>query len=308
MGVGAEKIGRGLLRTANGVVNLIIWLLILLLIAFSAYALWDSQQLYYAADTTCYERYKPRIEDQGKTFGELQALNPEVFSWLTLYGTNIDYPVVQGDDNMKYVNTNAEGEYSLTGAIFLDHRNRRDFSDFNSIFYGHHMEKNAMFGDLDRFAELAFFTSHRYGNLYVDGKDYGLEILMFLHADAYDMSIFAPAQQGEAAQQQYIGLLYQLARHTQGLEMTLADRIVLLTTCSSASTNGRDIVVARITDEPFKDTFYRDDDVVSREQEGIDKPTDWWENLPPWALPAGISCLVILMVFVLARKVKRKRQ
>ncbi|MCG4817374.1 class B sortase, partial [Collinsella aerofaciens] len=75
----------------------------------------------------------------GLSFEQLKELNPEVFGWLTVYGTNIDYPVTQGKDNWKYVNTNALGEYSLSGAIFLDYTNRKDFQDFNSILYGHHM-------------------------------------------------------------------------------------------------------------------------------------------------------------------------
>jgi len=122
----------------------------------------------------------------------LQAINPEVFSWLTVYGTNIDYPVAQGQDNMKYVNTNAEGKYSLSGSIFLDYNNSKDFSDFNSILYGHHMQKKTMFGEIGSFSNQYFFDSHRYGNLYYGGKDHGIEFFAFIHTSAYDDTVFTP--------------------------------------------------------------------------------------------------------------------
>lgn len=305
MGVGAKTMGRYAVRAANGVVNLIILLLILLLIAFGAYALWDSQQIYETADATRYERYRPRIEDEGKSFGELQALNPEVFAWLTVYGTNIDYPVVQGDDNMKYVNTNAEGDYALTGAIFLDSRNRRDFSDFNSIFYGHHMAKEAMFGELDRFADRDFFASHRYGHLYVDGNNYGLEFFLFLHADAYDVDVFSPAVQGEEAQQQYLDRLQGMALQERDLIVTLDDNMFLLSTCSSDSTNGRDILVARLTDTLFENTFLIQE---SHGEHGtVDERADVLERMPRWLIPAMIVFLLILLTGMVLRLAKRKR-
>ena len=143
MSVTAQNMAKKAVRTANSLVNFAVLAAILLLLAFGCYALWDSDQVYNAANAAQYEIYKPTVENEGKTFQELQAINPEVFSWLTVYETNIDYPVTQGDDNMKYVNTNAEGGYSLSGSIFLDYENSRDFSDFNSILFGHHMEKQA---------------------------------------------------------------------------------------------------------------------------------------------------------------------
>ena len=139
----------------------------MILLAFAGYALWDSNQIYQAADKSSYALYKPTETNEGKSFQELQAVNPEVFAWLTVYGTNIDYPVTQGHDNMKYVNTNAEGLYSLSGAIFLDCNNSRHFSDFNHIVYGHHMENKVMFGELADFANRAMFDAHRYDQVTV---------------------------------------------------------------------------------------------------------------------------------------------
>ncbi len=93
-----------------------------------------------------YAIYKPQEDTLG--FQELQSMNSDVIAWITVYDTPIDYPVVQGKDNWEYVNKNAEGEYSLTGAIFMDSENNPDFQDFNTILYGHNMVPNVMFGSI----------------------------------------------------------------------------------------------------------------------------------------------------------------
>ena len=249
-----EAIGGGIIKAANAMVDTTVLIIIVLLFAFAGYALWDSNQIYQTAEKAQYEVYKPTVEDEGKSFQELQAINPEVFSWLNVYGTNIDYPVTQADDNMKYVNTNAEGNYSLSGAIFLDKSNSNDFSDFNNIVYGHHMEKKVMFGEIGNFSEQEMFDTRRYGNLYFDGKDHGIEFFAFVHADAYDGSVFSP-NVSEGARQAYLDNLLELATHKRDIGVTVNDRIVLLSTCSSGSTNGRDILVGKLTGETYPDAF-----------------------------------------------------
>ena len=306
MSIGAAEIGKKAVRITNSIVNIAVLIVILLLIAFSAYALWDSDQVYQLADAKKYEIYKPRIEDEGKSFGELQALNPEVFAWLTVYGTNIDYPVTQGENNMKYVNTNAEGNYSLSGAIFLDSANSKDFTDFNSIFYGHHMEKQAMFGEIGYFTEKSYFDARLYGNLYYDGKDHGLEFFAFLHIDAYDSSVFAPGIQGEEEQQAYLEDLLLKAKHSRDIGVTVEDRIVLLSTCSAESTNGRDILVAKITDELYEDAFKTIETNNTGTQSTVDTQQGSWKSIPAW-LWITLAVLVALIILVIVIFNRRKR-
>ena len=250
-----NDLGRRVIWLINGIVNLAVLIAIVLLSAFAGYALWDSKQLYSSADKAHYEAYKPTAEAGGASFEELRIINPEVIAWLTVYGTNIDYPVVQSDDNMKYVNTNAEGQYSLTGAIFLGAGFCGDFCGFESMLYGHHMEGNVMFGEIADFVGKEMFDTHKYGNLYFDEKDHGLEFFAFVQTDAYDGTIFTANVQEEKGKQSFLDHLRSKAVHWRDIGIALDDRIVLLSTCSSSSTNGRDILAGRITDEVFKDIF-----------------------------------------------------
>jgi sortase B len=252
-----RPVGPGLraIRIADSVVNTAVLIVILLLLAIGGYALWDSGQVSDAASSERYEVYRPTEVDEGRSFAELKALNDDVFAWLTVYGTHIDYPVTQGEDNMKYVNTDAEGRYSLSGSIFLDEGSSRDFSDFNSILYGHHMERQTMFGEIGSFVDKAYFDARRYGALYYGGRWHGLEFFAFLRADAYDGSVFRVKVTGRQEQQGYLDMLLGMADHTRDVGVGTNDRIVLLSTCSPSPTNGRDILVGRIMNEVQEDPF-----------------------------------------------------
>jgi sortase B len=291
----AEAMDRYTIKIINGLVNYIVLVITILLIAFAGYALWDSSQLYQAADKSNYAAYKPTAENEGKSFKELQALNAEVFAWISVYGTSIDYPVTQGPDNMKYVNTSAEGQYSLSGSIFLDSDNSKDFSDFNSILYGHHMAKNTMFGDIDLFAEKKVFDSHRYGNMFFDNKDHGLEFFAFVHCDAYDSAIFTAGVEGKYRQAYLDGLL-EKAMYKRDINVTVDDNIVLLSTCSSSSTNGRDILAGRLSDEVFAPP------APGAETSGgnsIEEICGAVLELPIWILGLALILVIRLIVYIL---------
>lgn len=305
-----KKAGRIAVRFVNSIMDFMVLAVILLLVAVAVYSIWDSDQVYRAADASQYSVYKPDSAEGGLSFKQLKELNPEVFGWLTVYGTNIDYPVTQGEDNWKYVNTNALGEYSLSGAIFLDYTNRQDFQDFNSILYGHHMEKQTMFGELGSFSSKSFFESHQYGNLYYDGKDHGLEFFAFIKTDAYDGSVFAPHVQGKEAQKAYLKSLLDKAVYTRGIGVTEEDHILLLTTCSTDATNGRDILAARITKECYSNPF--DEEKSSNANTvSVDRQAGQWESLPRWLqilLPVMMLILFMIAVYYKCRGKRRKHE
>jgi len=305
----AAKTGRQAIRLANQVVNTVVWIVVLLLLVFGFYAIWDSKQVHSAADAARYAVYKPSAENEGLSFQELQTINADVFAWLTVYGTHIDYPVVQGENNMKYINTDAKGKYSLSGAIFLDYNSNPDFSDFNSILYGHHMAKQTMFGEIGQFSDKSYFNARKYGALYYGGQEHGLVFFAFVHADAYNGSVFQTKISGREAQQAYLDMLMRIALHTrEDVPVTVEDRIVLLSTCSANSTNGRDILIGKITGEIYSDPF---------ETEKTDKPnipvidelSNLWTQAPIGCriILAALPFLLILLALVLTYTKKKKR-
>lgn len=249
-----QSIGRSLVRILDSVVNFALLASLLILLLFGCYCLWDARQVSAVAMAAQYEVYKPS-EESSLSFQELQARNHDVIGWLTIYGTGVDYPLLQGDDNWKYLNTDAEGNYSLSGAIFLDARNTPDFSDFNSIIHGHHMADGAMFGDLEKFADAAFFTSHPYGNLFVDGRNFGVTFYAYLLADAYDALLYASPMTTQEEMDALRAHIEALARNLRQDFPQDAEHLILLSTCSSDQTNGRSVLVGALTEATYDDPF-----------------------------------------------------
>lgn len=237
-----KKTAKFLVKIVDHMVNFIALLLILMIMFLSCYMLWDSNQVYQAADAKNYEAYIP-TEKHTKSFEELQKINPDIIGWIRINETNVNYPLLQAEDDDTYMNTDAEGKYSLSGSIFLHCANKPDFSDFNNMIYGHHMEKHMMFGDVGLFADKEYFDEHPYGNLFFDGKDHGIEFYALIQADAYNERLFSVSSEEPEAKQAYLQEISDNALHKRNFELTENDHLVLLITCTSDMTNGRNILV-----------------------------------------------------------------
>lgn len=288
-------------RQLSQIIDRVVIIILLLLCIYGIYGMWDTNQLLSSAQASNLQQYKPKEGDL--SFQELKRINHEVIAWLTVYGTKIDYPITQADNNQKYVNTNVMGDYSLAGSLFLASENAADFSDFNNIIYGHHMDKEAMFGGLDRFRQKQYFNQHRYGNLFYEGNDYGIEFFAFIRGDAYDWRLYNPGIQELAARESYLAYLLEQASQTRDITVSGNERIVLLSTCASEPTNGRHILVGKLYNTPFKDPFYKKKE--KRPFLGIDVQ-DWWkkiQNLPRWP----IVFLLVIWLFVIIRVFLKRR-
>lgn len=117
------KTAESIARLGNKLLSLIAVLLILLLFSYGAYSLWDIYRINnnaFVSDSLL--RYKPYgIHSPG--FDELRKQNPDVKAWINVDDTHIDYPVLQGKDDMEYLNKDPLGEFALSGSIFLSSQN-----------------------------------------------------------------------------------------------------------------------------------------------------------------------------------------
>lgn len=181
-----------IIRMLEELVRKVLLFLSLLILLAGCYVSYDLYQVYVRTETESLQKYKP---DQGETFAA-EELSKDCIGWLTIEGTNIDYPVMQGKDNLEYLNKDPYGEYSLSGSIFLDVRCEKDFSSEYSLLYGHHMEYGAMFGALDDFSDKEYFDEHRRGTLTVGEKTYEITLFAFVETDTMDTGIFDPSENG----------------------------------------------------------------------------------------------------------------
>lgn len=82
-------------------------------------------------------------------FASLKNINKDTVAYVKVNNTNIDYVVVQADDNSYYLNHNFEEKWNMAGWIFADYRNKLDGADKNIIIYGHNTRDGSMFGTLE---------------------------------------------------------------------------------------------------------------------------------------------------------------
>lgn len=114
--------------------------------------------------------------------------NGNIVGWIYVPGCEISFPIVQGSDNSYYLNHTTNGEYNNRGAIFLDSAASADFSDDNSIVYGHSVEGGGMFTLLKNFTDSSFFDEHPVFYVLTPEKNYVCDILAFSKTD--DASVF----------------------------------------------------------------------------------------------------------------------
>lgn len=284
-----RRLAHSFLKLANWLVDGVVLVVLVLIVCFTVFTVVDNNRVLHQADTAALEPYQPTGD--GKSFGELQARNPDVLGWLTIYGTGINYPVVQGDDNETYINTDAAGNFALSGALFLDYRNARDFSGASTIIFGHHMENGLMFGDLDRYADADYLNAHDTGNLFYGGADHGVEILGYLATDSHDRMVYSTTVGKDPTAKEFTDYLRTHATVWRR-DPDKGDHLLLFSTCGKG-TNNRHIVVARICDQTFENPYA--DDRVNRILAGTVEG-------PRAAAIIGIGLLVGLLI---AWKVRR---
>ena len=114
---------------------------------------YKDQHVYDRNEARIEEKYrageKAAAEDADKAAAEkIAALKkdyPDLVAWIEIPGTPLSLPVVQGKDNDYYLNHDIEKSRNALGVPFMDYRNKADFSDQNTIIYGHRVKNGKVF-------------------------------------------------------------------------------------------------------------------------------------------------------------------
>lgn len=312
------------LRASHATVDFLFIVLMLILLLIAIYMELDINSVYEEADPKQWVQYKPDFPEDIVSFEELKEQNDDVIGWLTIYDTNIDYPLLfpsEGDNNY-YLSHDPLKGYTTSGSLYLDARNSRDFSDFNNIIHGHHMAEHKMFGDLDLFVEEDYFLNHEFGNLYINGRDYGIQIIVTALTDGYDWSIYRLHVSSDKEKLEYINALYTKAILVRGVNLngkdateraktllsqgatspiTPNDKLLVLSTCNLKETNGRYIVVAKVLDHTVENPYPKSE-IKPRDPGKIDAYSlfNQYGALPLW-IWIGIIVLLIILTYILYR-------
>ena len=181
-------------------------------------------------------------------FDGMWKVNQDVFAWITVPGTVIDYPILQhATDNTYYLNYNIDGSYGYPGCIYTENMNSKEFTDNNTVIYGHNMKNGTMFAGLHKFEDANFFNEHTEVIIYTPEKELKYTIFAaYIYDDRHLLYSF-----NFADEQVYANYLTDIqnmrsmnANIREDITVTAEDKIITLVTCMANQPSKRLLVQA----------------------------------------------------------------
>ena len=178
--------------------------------------------------------------------------NPEIYSWLRVPNTNVDYPVLQSEsDDNYYLDHGADGKENYAGAIYSQFCNKKDYSDRVTVLYGHNMASGLMFASLHNFEDNDFFEKNKTMTVYTPDKQLDYEIVSaFVYSDIHILNSFDFSKD-----EVYRGFLNDVLNpHSiqsnvrKDAALDINDRLLVLSTCND-NNEGRYLVVGKLVKE-----------------------------------------------------------
>lgn len=187
-------------------------------------------------------------------FEGLWEVNPEIYAWLRVPDTNIDYPVLQHmeDDQSYYLTRDIYGKSNQAGSIYTEYYNSRDFQEPNTVLYGHNMKNGSMFHNVRYFADREYFDEHEELYIYLPDKILKYQIIacyeyddrhLLGSFDFHDEAVFAEYLEDIMNPRS----MYAMIR--EGVKLTTEDKLVTLSTCVANKPNNRRLLQAVLVEE-----------------------------------------------------------
>lgn len=183
---------------------------------------------------------------------ELQKENTDIKGWVRIEDTNINYPLLQTDNNDYYLTHNYKKEKSSYGSIFIN--NNCDIKDDNAnvIIYGHDMKDNQMFKDLIKYQDKDFYEQHHIIKIATEKNENNYEIISAFKSRVFyqdETNVFRFYQyynfDNENKYNEYISNCKKIQLYDTGKTATYGEQLITLITCEYSQENGRMVVVAK---------------------------------------------------------------
>ncbi len=180
-------------------------------------------------------------------FSNLLKINDDIIGWIYMEDTVVNYPLLQGENNLYYLDKTLYKKYLASGSIYLDCDNEPDFSDAHSIIFGHNMKNHTMFGDLSDLRDEDYLKEHPYVDLILtDGTWMRYEICSMYRAHVEDGTFRAPLNKAKNFKP-FMELITEKNMHADSeLDLPVVqeeDKVLTLSTCTEDSADLERFVV-----------------------------------------------------------------
>lgn len=185
-------------------------------------------------------------------FAALQQENPDIYAWIRIPDTEVDYPILQSStDNSYYLNHTVDHQAGFPGSIYTENLNAKDFSDPNTVIYGHQMRNHTMFGGLDQYTDPSYMEEH--SQIFIYTPDH-IRTYQIFAAVTYDNRHilysfdFTSKEQYQAYLDSLKAVRNMATCWDENVDVTVEDRIITLSTCNGNDAQ-RFLVEAVLVDE-----------------------------------------------------------
>lgn len=194
------------------------------------------------------------IPEKEVDFADLQEnTNKDIYAWIYIPDTKIDYPVLQHPtDNSYYLNYNLDGSRGYPGCIYSEDYNTKDFSDPVTVLYGHNMKNGTMFAGLHRYSDSEYMEEHPYVYIYTEE---GLMVYEVFAAHEYsnDHILYNHDYTDREEMEEYLDSIENVRDMNrvlrEGVEVTPDSKVITLSTCISHKPNNRFLVQGVLLNE-----------------------------------------------------------
>lgn len=193
------------------------------------------------------------LEIKNEYLASLLTVNPDTVGWLKVNNTNVDYPVVQAEDNKKYLDYNFNNVEDRDGWVFMDYRNDSTTLSKNTIIYGHNRYySGVMFGTLYKTAYQSWYSNEEnqiieFDTLYGSMKWKIFSIYKIEKTSDYLKVNFS----NDRVWSEFLTLIKDRSVYNFGVDVNVNDKILTLSTCSS-NRNQRLVIHAVLVNEEMK--------------------------------------------------------
>lgn len=200
----------------------------------------------YASDLSGSEDTTVKLAKNPVNIAELQEDNPDIYSWIYIPDTNVNYPVAQSDaDDNFYLDHDIDKNYSFPGTIYSQSCNKKDYSDRVTVLYGHNMLDGSMFATLHKFSDSDFFDEHKYMYIYTKNRILTYEVVSaYVYDDRHIMNSFNFLDDAVYAkwQEEAVNPRSVSSNVREGIKLTKDDKMLVLSTCLNGGGDGRYLV------------------------------------------------------------------
>lgn len=247
------------MKKINKVIIIILLIGAIVLLGYSSYKLYQSYLEYKEVDDTynqVIDEYVDTSEASTKkntkdtfsiNWNELLKTNEDIIAWIRIPDTNINYPVVQGENNTEYLHHNIYHKYSKGGSIFVDGYTNEPFYNLNTIIYGHNLDNGSMFSNIKKYKNQQYAEEHRIIYIYLPNgeiRQYKVFAFSEVKADNYDVYNISVDDL-----QNYYDIIKKYNRLDELDDYDATSSIITLSTCTNRDRSKRYVLQAYLINQ-----------------------------------------------------------